>query len=99
MSGAGYVVICLFIGLAGGVVAKIKGNSFWIWFLIAAVVPFGIGLLASILQRADGAEDRRACPGCGRTVMIHDALCTRCGTELEFPEDPDEIVAGPLAAG
>lgn len=97
MSGGGYLVICLFFGLAGGVVAKLKGNAFWIWFLIAAVVPV-IGLVAAIVQRSDAAEDLRACPGCGRTVAVHDALCTRCGTELEFPEDPDEIVPGPLAA-
>lgn len=98
MSGAGYLVICLFFGLAGGVVAKLKGNSFAVWFLIAAIVPF-IGLLAAVVQRADDAEDVRACPGCGRIVPVHDALCTRCGTELEFPQDPDEIAPGPLAAG
>ena len=97
MAGAGYLVICLFFGLAGGVVAKLKGNSFWVWFLIAAIVPF-IGLIAAIVQRSDLAEDVRACPGCGRVVPVHDALCTRCGTELEFPADIDEIAPGPMAA-
>jgi hypothetical protein len=85
MAGAGYVIICLFFGLAGGVVGRIKGSSFVLWFLISALVPF-VGLLTAIFYRWDNRELRRRCPGCGRVVKLHDALCTRCGTELEFPD-------------
>lgn len=85
MAGEGYVIICLFFGLAGGVVGRIKGGSFLLWFLISALVPV-LGLLAAILYRWDNRELRRQCPGCGRAVKLHDALCTRCGTELEFPD-------------
>ena len=85
MAGAGYVVICLFFGLAGGVVGRIKGSSFVLWFLISALVPF-LGLLTALFYRWDNRELRRKCPGCGRVVKLHDALCTRCGTELEFPD-------------
>ena len=80
-----YLVICFFFGLSGGIVGKIKGSSFFLWFLISAIVPF-IGLLAALLYRNDRDELRRQCPGCGRVVKLHDALCTRCGTELEFPD-------------
>src|SRR3712207_7866796 len=34
-----YLVICFFFGLAGGIVGKIKGSSFLLWFLISAVLP------------------------------------------------------------
>jgi hypothetical protein len=90
-----YLIICLFFGLAGGVVGKIKGSSFFLWFLISAVLPF-LGLIAAILYRYDRDELRRQCPGCGKVVKLHDALCTRCGTELEFPEvaiAPESAVA------
>ena len=80
-----YLVMCFFFGLAGGVVGKIKGSSFWLWFMISAILPFA-GLLAAVFYRYDRDELRRQCPGCGRVVKLHDALCTRCGTELEFPE-------------
>jgi hypothetical protein len=80
-----YVTIALFFGLAGGVVGKLKGSSFWLWFLISGAVPV-IGLAAALLYRWDTNELRRQCPGCGRVVKLHDALCTSCGTELEFPE-------------
>jgi uncharacterized OB-fold protein len=45
-----------------------------------------LGLAAALLSRWEGNELRRQCPGCGKVVKLHDALCTRCGTELDFPE-------------
>jgi len=80
----GYVVIVFFFGLAGGIVGRIKGGSFFLWFLISACVPF-IGLLAAVFSRWENRELRRQCPGCGRVLKLHDAVCTACGTELEFP--------------
>ena len=80
-----YVVICFFFGLAGGIIGKIKGSSFFLWFLISALVPV-IGLIVAIAYRWDRDELRRQCPRCGKVVKLHDALCTSCGEELEFPE-------------
>ena len=85
MAGAGYVVICLFFGIAGGVVGRIKGSSFWLWFLISALIPF-LGLITAIFYRWEDRELRRQCPTCGRVVKLYDAVCMRCGAELEFPE-------------
>ena len=83
--GLAYVAIALWFGLCGGIVGRIKGSSFFIWFLISAVVP-GLGLITALVYRSDKEELRRECPGCGRIVKLHDAICTSCGTELEFPE-------------
>jgi hypothetical protein len=80
-----YLIVCLSFGISGGLVGKSKGSSFFLWFLISAVLPV-IGLIAALLYRSDRDELRRQCPGCGKVVKLHDALCTRCGTELEFPE-------------
>ena len=89
MAGGAYVVIALSFGLAGGIVGKIKGSSFFIWFVVSAVVP-GVGLLAAIAYRSERDEPRRLCPTCGRMCKLHDALCVRCGEELDFP---DEVIA------
>ncbi len=93
-----FVVLALCFGLAGAVVGKIKGSSFWLWFLISTLLP-GLGLLAALLYRWDRDELRRQCPTCGRVVKLHDALCTRCGAELEFPDAAiaPESAAGPRA--
>jgi hypothetical protein len=85
MAGAGYVVICLFFGLAGGVVGRTKGSSFFLWFLISGLIPF-LGLVTAICYRWEDRELRRPCPRCGRVVKLHDALCVKCGTELEYPD-------------
>jgi hypothetical protein len=79
-----FIVISVFFGLAGGTVGRIKGSSFFLWFLISAIPPY-IGLLAAVLYRVEHDEPHRRCPTCGKVVPVHDALCTRCGTELEFP--------------
>jgi hypothetical protein len=80
-----YLLISLWFGIAGAVVARIKGSSMFLWFLISAILPI-FGLLALVLYRSDREELRRQCPGCGKVVKVHDALCTRCGAELEFPD-------------
>jgi hypothetical protein len=85
MAGGAYVAIALSFALAGGIVGKLKGSSFWIWFLVSGVVPF-VGLLTAVLYRSERDELRRACPSCGRVCKLYDALCIGCGSELEFPE-------------
>jgi len=80
-----YVIIAVCFGLAGGFVGRIKGSSFWLWFLISGAVPV-LGLLAAILYRFERDELRRQCPNCGRVTKIYDAVCTRCGAELDFPK-------------
>jgi hypothetical protein len=84
MEGGAYIVIALFFGLAGGFIGRFKGSSFFLWFLISGAIPF-LGLLAAVLYRYETDEPERQCPGCGKTVKVHDALCTRCGTELHYP--------------
>ena len=85
MAGGAYVVIALSFALAGGIVGRLKGSSFWLWFLISGVVPV-IGLLTAIVYRSERDELRRQCPSCGRVCKLYDALCVRCGAELEFPD-------------
>ena len=91
-----YLVIAFSFALAGGIVGKIKGSSFFIWFLISGVLPV-VGLVAAMLYRSERDEVRRQCPGCGKVVKLHDAICTRCGTELDFPEvaiEPESAAYG-----
>ena len=83
-----YIVIALSFGFAGGFVGKIKGSSFLLWFIISATFPI-IGLAAAVLYRFDTDEPRRHCPTCGHVCMLHDALCTRCGSELDFPDESE----------
>jgi len=80
-----YLVFAIWFGIAAGVVGRIKGSSFFLWFLIGAVLPV-LGLAGAVLYRSERDEVRRQCPTCGKVVKLHDAMCMRCGTDLEFPE-------------
>ena len=65
-----------------------KGSSFFAVVPARRAVPF-LGLVVALLYRVETDELRRQCPGCGRVTKLHDAMCTRCGHELEFPDGRD----------
>jgi hypothetical protein len=80
-----YLIVCSISGVWAGLIGRSKGSPPVIWFLIGAIVPF-LGVLIAVLYRHEDDELRKQCPTCGRVVPIYDALCTRCGTELDFPD-------------
>jgi ribosomal protein S27AE len=83
--GLALIPILLGFGIGTGLVGRKKGSSFAIWFLIGFFAP-GIGLVVALLYRWEIDELRRQCPRCGRIVALSDAVCTRCGTDLDWPE-------------
>jgi hypothetical protein len=83
--GLGLLVIMFFFGLAGGIVGRIKGGSFVMWFFVSFSIPF-FGLLTAVFYRYDNQELLRSCPDCGTLLKLYDAVCMHCGCELEFPD-------------
>jgi hypothetical protein len=86
------LVILFFFGLSAGVIAKIKGNSFFLWFLIGFCLPF-VGTVAAMLHRSDRDEPRRACEECGKVLPLHVQVCTRCGRDLDLPIELEAVGA------
>ena len=84
MAGGAFLVLIFFFGLSAGVVAKIKGSSFLLWFLIGACLPI-IGTIGALLYRFERNEPRRQCPECGNVVPLHNQVCMHCGRDLDFP--------------
>ena len=80
-----YLALAVWFGVATGIIGRIRVSSFLIWFIIGAVAPV-IGLFVALLYRSERDEVRRQCPTCGKLVKLHDAMCMRCGTDLDFPE-------------
>ena len=90
------LLIILLSGALTGYIGRAKGSSFFLWFLIGACVPI-IGLIVALAYRVELDEPRRACPGCGKVVKLYDAICTRCGTELDYTDEqipPEAVVTG-----
>jgi zinc-ribbon domain len=86
VTGVEFVVILFFFGLASGIIGRIKGSSFFVWFLIGFCVPL-IGLIAAILYRWERYEPRMRCPRCGATLKISDQVCMRCGEDIVWVEE------------
>jgi len=47
-----FVIICMSFALAGGIIGRVKGSSFVLWFLLSGIPPF-IGLVAAIMYRVE----------------------------------------------
>jgi hypothetical protein len=86
-----FVVLAFFCGLSAGTIGRLKGSSFWIWFLVGLVLPL-LGTLAAVLYRSERGEPLRECPECGNVVPLSNQVCMRCGRDLEWP---DEIAGNP----
>ena len=84
MAGGAFLVLLFFFGLSAGVIGKIKGSSFLLWFLIGFCLP-AFGTIAALLSRNERSEPRRQCPECGNVVALHNQVCMRCGRDLDYP--------------
>ena len=62
MAGAQFVVILFFCGLSAALVARWKGNSVLIWFLIGFGLPV-IGTVAAYLYRSESGRAPARVPG------------------------------------
>ena len=79
-----FLVILFFFGLSAGVIGKIKGSSFFVWFLVGFCVPVA-GTVAAVLYRWEREEPQRRCEECGKVLPLYVQVCTRCGRDLDFP--------------
>ncbi|MBA2506585.1 MAG: hypothetical protein H0V29_11685 [Thermoleophilaceae bacterium] len=85
------VVILVFCGLSAGVIGRIKGGSFLLWFAIGFCLPV-LGTVAAVLYRYEQDELLRRCPECSAVIPLHDQVCMRCGVNLDWP---DEVLQRP----
>jgi hypothetical protein len=91
-----YLLVAGWFAVATGIIGRIRGSSFFIWAIVGGVAPV-IGLFVALAYRSERDEVRRQCPTCGKVVKLYDAMCMRCGTDLDFPEvgiEPESAALG-----
>jgi hypothetical protein len=81
-----YLVFFFFCGLSAGTIGRIKGSSFFIWFLVGFCLPI-LGTIVALLWRWEQDEPMRRCEECGAIVPVHDQVCMSCGRDLDYPEE------------
>lgn len=90
-----FLIIPIFFGVLTGWVGHRKGSSFFIWFLAGFILPL-IGLIAAFASRNENEDPRRECPNCNKILPISAQVCTRCGEDLDYP---DELIVPAAATG
>ena len=81
-----YFVFFFFCGLSAGTIGRIKGSSFFIWFLVGFCLPL-LGTILALLWRWEKAEPMRHCEDCGATLPVYEQVCMNCGRDLDYPEE------------
>lgn len=55
-----YIILSVFIyilqAVVGGLVARSRGKSFWIWFGVCFIMVFPVGFITMLLYTRDGDE-------------------------------------------
>ena len=90
-----FIFIALAFGIATAAIARLKGGSIFMWFLVGTALP-GIGILAVLLMREERRQPRRRCPECGFVLPVSDQVCKRCGRDLDFPDELAEPAGNPV---
>ena len=81
-----YFVFFFFCGLSAGTIGRIKGSSFFIWFLVGFCLPL-LGTILALLWRWEKAEPMRRCDDCGTILHVYEQVCMNCGRDLDYPEE------------
>ena len=92
-AGGFYALIAILLRPRHRVRRARKGSSFFIWFIVGAVIPV-FGLIAALLYRGEHVEPERRCPRCGAIHKLHVQVCNKCGLDMYLPP-VDEVRPGP----
>jgi hypothetical protein len=80
------VLLAIFFAIGIGVAvyhdAKQRGMEPLVWALVAALVPYFIGLIAYLVVRQPKAA---VCGSCGAAVTAGDSFCKSCGSRISAP--------------
>ena len=84
-----YVLLVIIAGIVGGIIARRKGfNPIW-WFILCALFPLLIIVIALLPPLAAKGYTKR-CPYCAEIIKEDANFCKHCGRE-----QPIEMVKVP----
>ncbi len=73
-----YIILIVVAGIAGAVLAKPKGRSQLLWFILCAIVPLlvvAIAMLPSVVAKGINKK----CPHCSEVIKENATFCKYCG--------------------
>jgi hypothetical protein len=76
-----YVLLLIIAGIVGGIIAKRKGRSPICWFILCAIVPLLIIVIAVLPPLVSKGYSRK-CPYCAEIIKEDAIVCKHCSREL-----------------
>jgi hypothetical protein len=73
-----YIILIVVAGIVGAILARPKGRSPILWFLLCAIVPLlviAIALLPSVVSKGI----TKKCPHCSEVIKEDATVCKYCG--------------------
>ena len=76
-----YVLLVIISGIVGGIIARRKGRSPVCWFILCAIVPLLIVVIAVLPPMVSKGYTKK-CLYCAEIIKEDAIVCKHCGREL-----------------